>query len=290
MTLKIATRRSNLALVQTDYIKNIIEDRFGYTCEKLLVETEGDKNLNVSLDKIGGKGLFVKDIEIALLNKEADAAVHSMKDVPFELCPEFEIAAIPCREDVRDAFISADCESFFKLPYGARVGTSSLRRSAQVKLIRPDIETVPIRGNVETRINKMKSEHIDGIILAAAGLKRLGLESLITNYFDPFTFLPAVGQGALGVEVLKESESYNIFKSLDAEEVRICVEAERSFMRKLNGGCHTSLGAYAVLEGEDIFITGIFQVNGRLVKKDIRGNKWDYITIGEKLGEEILKG
>lgn len=290
LDLKIGTRKSNLAQVQADYIIALIKEKYDLVAEKLLVETEGDMKLDVSLDKIGGKGLFVKDIEIALLKGEAVAAVHSMKDVPYEISSEFEIIAMPIREDVRDAFISFDGVKFNDLPLGAKIGTSSLRRSTQIKKYRPDIETVPVRGNVETRIRKMKEENLNGIILASAGLKRLGLQDIITDYLDPFKFIPAVGQGALGIEVVKGSESSYIFKSFDNNEVRICVEAERSFMRKLNGGCHTSIGALAVIEGDEMFITGIYEVNGKLVKKELRGNKLDHIKLGVMLGEEILKG
>ena len=213
-----------------------------------------------------------------------------MKDVPFELEESFEIAAIPVREDVRDVFISMNGVKFSDLPKGAKIGTSSNRRIAQIKALRPDIETVSIRGNVQTRISKIEKEGLNGIVLAAAGIKRLNLENLITNYFDPYEFLPAVGQGALGIEIMKNSDSADIFKGLDNEDMRICVEGERSFMRKLNGGCHTSLGAYATLQGDIMNIIGTFHVNGRLVKKDVTGDKWDYRRLGETLAEKILKG
>jgi hydroxymethylbilane synthase len=288
LNLKIATRRSRLAQIQTELVIKMLGSRFKVQCEKLLMQTEGDKKIDISLDKIGGKGLFVKDIEMALLNGFADAAVHSMKDVPFDLESEFEIASVPARGDVRDVFVSADETSFFNLPEGAKIGTSSNRRCAQVKLMRPDIETIPIRGNVETRIRKMKEQGMDGIVLAAAGLKRLGLEEVITEYFDPLSFLPAVGQGALGIEVLKNSTNSEMFRKLDDENIRICIEAERSFMRRLNGGCHTSLGAYSILDGEKLYLKGIFEVGGRLVKKDIIGSKYDNIKLGEDLAEKIL--
>jgi hydroxymethylbilane synthase len=290
LNIKIATRRSKLAQIQADTVISMIKESQGIECEKLLIETEGDRKLDVSLDKIGGKGLFVKDIELALIEKRAQAAVHSMKDVPYEIGAIFELAAMPVREDVRDAFISAEGLGFKELPKGARIGTSSNRRSAQLKLLRPDIETVPIRGNVQTRIDKMGREGLDGIILAAAGLKRLGFEHMVKEYFEPSEFVPAVGQGALGIEILAESETAPVFRALDNREVRICVECERSFMRRLNGGCHTSLGAYAFIEGELIHALGIFSVGGRLVKKDITGSKWDYLRLGKELADKILKG
>lgn len=290
LSIKIATRKSKLAQVQTEFIMNLINKKHGIHSEKLLIITEGDRRLNVSLDKIGGKGLFVKDIEIALIEDRAQAAVHSMKDVPFQMDERFEIASIPIREDVRDAFISLKGISFYDLPKGSKIGTSSNRRIAQIKSIRPDMQTVPIRGNVQTRIDKIEKENLDGIVLAAAGLKRLNLEYIITNYFDPFEFVPAVGQGALGIQILKGSETASCFKSLDNEEIRLCVEAERSFMKKLNGGCHTPIGAYATLDGDTMNIVGIFYTNGKLIKKYVSGSKLDNIKLGEVLGEKILLG
>lgn len=267
----------------------MLKDGYGKESEKYLLETEGDRILNVSLDKIGGKGLFTKDIEIALLEGRADAAVHSMKDVPYEINEVFEIAAMPVREDARDVLISRDGLKLKELPEGAVIGTSSNRRTAQLKLLRPDIHTVPIRGNIQTRIDKIESEKLDGIILAAAGVKRLNLESIITEYFSPWDFVPAVGQGALGVEILKESINAQLFKSLDNAEVRMCVEAERSFMKELQGGCHSSLGAYATIEGNSLNMIGTFNVNGKLVKKDITGKKEEFIELGKALAEKILK-
>ena len=175
LNLRIATRKSKLALVQTDWIMNKVMEKYNLCCENLFIETEGDKKLDVALDKVGGKGIFVKTIEMALIDGKADAAVHSMKDVPYELNEVFEIAAIPIREDVRDVFISMKDVSFFELKKGAKIGTSSNRRSAQIELLRPDIVTVPIRGNVQTRIDKIDKEDLDGIILASAGLKRLNM-------------------------------------------------------------------------------------------------------------------
>lgn len=289
MDIKIATRKSKLAQVQTDTVCRLVEEKHGISCNKLLMDTLGDKILDVTLDKIGGKGLFVKDIETALLEGKADAAVHSMKDVPYELPEGFELAAMPIREDVRDAFVSMNGMDFYNLPNGARVGTSSIRRAKQLKIIRPDIEIVPIRGNVQTRIDKIEREKLDGIILAAAGLKRLDMECIITNYFSPEDFIPAVGQGALGIEVLKGSEHSELFKELDSLDVRHCVEAERSFMRRLNGGCHIMIGCYAKLEGDLMNITGIFEIGDRVIKKDISGNREDYLKLGNELAERILK-
>ncbi|MBV7275244.1 hydroxymethylbilane synthase [Clostridiaceae bacterium UIB06] len=288
MKLKIATRRSKLAQVQTESIMKILKEEYNVESEKLLIETIGDKRLDVALNKIGGKGLFVKEIEMALFEDEADAAVHSMKDVPFEVPEMFEIAAIPAREDVRDVFVAMNGIHFTELRKGARVGTSSNRRAAQVKLLRPDLEIVPIRGNVQTRIDKIERENLDGIILAAAGLKRLDMENIITDYFAVDGIIPAVGQGALGIEVKKNGINGDVFKKLDCEETRICVEAERSFMRTLNGDCHSTIGAYAELAGSLMNIIGIYQVGDKLVKKDISGNKENYKELGEQLAKKIL--
>ncbi|WP_333859342.1 hydroxymethylbilane synthase [Clostridium sp.] len=290
MSFKIATRKSKLALAQTDYVINLLTSKFKMQCEKVSIKTEGDRKLDVSLNKIGGKGVFVKDIEKVLMKKHAHAAVHSMKDMPNELLDFFEIIAMPVREDVRDVFISPEGISFSQLPKGALIGTSSIRRAVQIRSLRNDIEIVPMRGNIETRIRKMKEEKLDGIVLAAAGIKRLGMSEVITEYFDPLKFIPAVGQGAIGVEILKNSEYSSILSKIDNKDVRIGVEAERSFLKKLQGDCHIPVGAYSVIEGEILNITGIFQVGSRLVKKDVCGNKWDYIRLGESLGKKVLRG
>lgn len=290
MSIILATRKSKLAQVQTEKVMKLLKDKHNIDSEKLLIVTEGDKRLDVSLNKIGGKGLFVKEIELALINKEAHAAVHSMKDVPYDLPKGFKLIAMPEREDVRDAFISSNGIKISELRKGAIVGTSSIRRSAQLKLIRPDLEIVPIRGNVQTRLEKMKNQNMDGIILAAAGLKRLGMEDIITDYFDPEEFVPAIAQGALGIETIDGLEEENLFKALDNEDVRVTVEAERSFMRKLNGGCHTVIGAYSRVKDNDLYMIGIYQVGDKIVKKDVLGSIENNIELGIKLAEKIIKG
>lgn len=291
MEIIIATRKSKLAQIQADKVIDLIKEKSNIDSKKLLVVTEGDRRLDVTLDKIGGKGLFVKEIEYALLNKEAHAAVHSMKDVPFMLPEGFEIVAIPEREDIRDAFISKDNIPFEELKSGAVIGTSSIRRATMLKSIRSDLNIVPIRGNVQTRLEKMKNENMDGIILAAAGLKRLGLESIISDYFDPKIFLPAIGQGALGIEALKNGEYNSYLKKLDNKEVRMAVEAERSFMKELNGGCHSVIGIYSEIKNNDLYLLGVFDIgNGNIVKKDIVGDMSNYKELGVKLAEKIMKG
>jgi hydroxymethylbilane synthase len=289
LKIKIASRKSALAQIQTEEIMQILKFKYGIESEKYLLDTVGDRILNLSLDKIGDKGLFTKDIELALIEGRADAAVHSMKDVPFEINDIFEIAAIPVREDVRDVLVSREGLKLQELPKGAIIGTSSNRRVSQLRLLRPDIQMVPLRGNIQTRIDKIETQGLDGIILAAAGLKRLNIEYKISEYFDAQKFIPAVGQGALGIEVLKESKYISALRSLDNMDVRLCVEAERSFMRELNGGCHSSLGAYAVIEGSTMHIVGIFDVGARLIKKDISGNIDEYKELGIALAKKILQ-
>ena len=289
MELILATRKSLLAQTQTETVMKLLKDKVNMDSKKLLVVTEGDKRLDVTLDKIGGKGLFTKDIEIALLDGRAHAAVHSMKDVPYEMGEDFELVAMPEREDVRDVLVCQNGEKLSDLRKGAIIGTSSIRRAAQLKALREDINIVPIRGNVGTRLEKMKSEGMDGIVLAAAGLKRLGMEDIISDYLNPEIFVPAVSQGALGIECLKDSGYNKYFKSLDDINVRITIGAERSFMKELNGGCHSLIGAYARLQGNDMYIIGTYEVNGIIVKKDILGNKEEYVELGKKLAQKILR-
>lgn len=290
MELILATRKSALAQTQTQRVMKLLKEKSGVDSKKFLVVTEGDKRLDVSLNKIGGKGLFTKEIEIALLENKAHAAIHSMKDVPYEMGKHFELIAMPEREDVRDVLVCRNGLRLEELKKGAIIGTSSIRRAAQIKNIRNDLNIVPIRGNVGTRLEKMKNENMDGIILAAAGLKRLGMEDIITEYLNPEIFVPAVSQGALGIECLKNGKYNDYFKSLDNKDVRVTVEAERSFMRELNGGCHSLIGAYATIEGNDLYIIGTYEVNGVIVKKDILGNKEDNIELGKKLAQKILMG
>lgn len=288
MKIILATRRSLLAQAQADRVRTLLGEKLNLESEKLLIETLGDKRLDVTIDKIGGKGVFVKDVEDAILDGRAHGAVHSMKDVPFEMFEKFTIASIPEREDERDAFIGDT--SFRNLRIGAKIGTSSLRRKAQIQAIRPDIEVLPVRGNIQTRISKIETEKLDGIMLAAAGIKRMNLEHLVTDYFDPIEFVPAVGQGAIGIEAIKNSEWADIFRELDIAEERIRIEAERSYMKEMNGDCHTPIGAYSKLEKDQLYMVGIFELDGKLVKKDIHGNREDYIVLGRKLAEKIKRG
>ena len=286
--LRIATRKSALAQLQTDLIIAELERRFGVICEKVLISTKGDQMLDVTLDKIGGKGVFVKEIETALLHGDADAAVHSMKDVPADLPEGCELAAMLLRDDVRDVFISRDGIGFFDMPSGAKIGTSSRRREQQLRQLRPDIQVVPIRGNVQTRLNKLQSESLNGTILAAAGLNRLNLSAVVTDYFTPQQMIPAVGQGALGVEILSNSPHADLFRQLDHAETRRCVEAERQFMRTLNADCHAAVGAHAWLDGGLLRMIGMFEVNGDIVRREIAGSSHESTRLGQRLAESIL--
>lgn len=288
MKIIVGTRRSLLAQAQADYVIERIKKDLNFKAEKLLIETLGDKRLDVTIDKIGGKGVFIKEIEYSLLEGTSHCAVHSMKDMPFELAEPFSLSAIPVREDVTDSFIGRDGISFSDLPKNAVIGTSSIRRRVMINEMRPDIKVVPVRGNIQTRISKIESENLSGIILATAGLKRMGLENLITEKFNPETFVPAVGQGALGVETLKGSEYDEYIKELDDPIERMRIDAERSFMRRLNGGCHVPIGTYSIVENDDIYIIGMFELDGKLIRKDIRGKLEDGIKVGEKLAEKIL--
>lgn len=291
MEMILATRKSKLAQIQTDIIINLLKEKYkDVSWNKLLILTEGDKRLDVTLDKIGGKGVFIKEIERALIEKRAHGAIHSLKDVPFDVEERFIFPAIPVREDPRDAFVSLKGYTFKELNHRARVGTSSIRRGKQIKNLRPDIEIVPIRGNVQTRIDKIEKENLDGIVLAAAGLKRLGMEKIISDYFPVECIVPAVGQGALAVETLKNSDFGKFFEEIDDIDVRHAVEGERSFMRTLNGGCHTLIGAYGKVEGDDLYLLGTFNVDGHIVKKDISGKREHRIDLGKALAQKVLRG
>lgn len=287
MKLILATRKSILAQTQTDMVIEGIKNKHEVECEKLLIETLGDKILDRTLDKIGGKGLFIKEIEAALLEDKAHIAVHSMKDMPYELHEELKIAAVPEREDVRDVFISNDGTPFMELPKGAKVGTSSRRRASQLKLLREDIEIVPIRGNVQTRIRKIKELGLNGTVLAAAGLNRLDMKDVATHYFEINQMIPAIGQGALGVETRIGARSFDYVKHLDHTDTRICVEAERSFMKELKGDCQSTIGAHAKLYGDMIYMVGIYEIGGRIIKKDIEGKREEFINLGKNLAKKI---
>jgi hydroxymethylbilane synthase len=245
--LVIATRESPLALWQANHIKEKLSQIYANLSVEILgMTTEGDRILGNTLSKVGGKGLFIKELEIAMLEGKADIAVHSMKDLPVELPDGFCLAAVLDRHEIRDAFVANKYETLRDLPTGSVVGTSSLRRESQLRNIRPDIDICPLRGNVQTRLKKLDAGDYDGIILAAAGLERLGLRDRIREYLDPSQSIPAVGQGALGIECLSDREDIRqLIEVLNDTATRLCVEMERSISRNLGGSCSLPLGAYA---------------------------------------------
>ena len=251
--LIIGTRGSALALWQAQYVKNRLKNECGLDSELKIIKTQGDKILDVPLAKIGGKGLFTKELEQKLLDKEIDLAVHSLKDVPVEILPLLDLAAITEREDCRDCFLSMKYESLESLPQGARVGTTSLRRSMQIKAFRADLDTLSLRGNIQTRLEKLKNGVFDAIILAQAGVKRLGIDVKKNDmgicHIVPLDFMiPAMGQGALGIEMRKDSPYFETISRLTHKISALCVSAERSFVRELEGGCQVPIGVQAVYE------------------------------------------
>lgn len=291
--LIIATRGSMLALWQAEWIKSQIKELVpGIEIELNKIKTTGDKILDVPLAQVGGKGLFVKEIEEALLRGEADLAVHSMKDVPTEFPEGLHLPTITKREDPRDAFIAGKgIKSFNDLPQGANVGTSSLRRICQLLNRRPDLKITQLRGNVDTRIRKLDEGEFDAIILAAAGVKRLGREEKITEKIPIDVSLPAIGQGAVGIECRTDDEfTNNLLKSLDHYETSVCVRAERAFLKRLEGGCQVPIAAYARLKEGDIFIEGLVgSLDGKLlIKASMQGRPEDSEALGIELAEDLL--
>ena len=292
--ITIATRGSKLALWQAEHIRERLEDRYaGLEVELLVLKTKGDIILDVPLAKVGGKGLFVKEIEEALLSGVADIAVHSMKDVPMVLPEGLVLGAVPEREVCTDLFLSERYAALEELPAGAVLGTSSLRRQAQVLALRPDIQVAMLRGNVETRLRKMKEGQYDAIILARAGVKRLGLSATHQQDLTPPDMLPAVGQGALGVEMREDREDLReLLSFLEHRPTRLCVEAERSFLRRLDGGCQVPIAAHAVLDGDTLKLDAL--VAGTDGKNVIRGSLCTAAApeeadrMGRTLAEELL--
>jgi hydroxymethylbilane synthase len=248
--LVIATRESRLALWQAEHVKALLEQR-GHQVSLLGMTTKGDQILDKSLSKVGGKGLFVKELEVALEEGHADLAVHSLKDVPMDLPEGFALACVMEREDPRDAFVSNRHASLDDLPQGAVVGTSSLRRVVLLRSLRPDLKIEPLRGNLDTRLRKLDDGHYDGIVLAAAGLKRLGLGQRIRHVFEPEQMLPAAGQGALGIEVRAgRADLLDILSPLAHQSTWLAVSAERAVSRAMGGSCSMPLAAYATFSGE----------------------------------------
>ena len=250
----IATRESRLALWQAEYVKSLLEQR-GHAVTLLGMTTRGDQILDRSLSKVGGKGLFVKELEVALEQGQADIAVHSLKDVPMDLPEGFALACVMEREDPRDAFVSNRFASLAELPQGAVVGTSSLRRVALLRALRPDLKIEPLRGNLDTRLRKLDDGHYDAIVLAAAGLKRLGLATRIRATFEPGEMLPSAGQGALGIEVRSERQDLiDALAPLAHKPTWLAVTAERAVSRSMGGSCSMPLAAHATWSGNELTI------------------------------------
>ncbi|MBI5285964.1 MAG: hydroxymethylbilane synthase [Deltaproteobacteria bacterium] len=304
--LRIGTRGSQLALWQANWVKGCLEKRYPLLeVELVKVKTTGDKLLDVALAKVGGKGLFVKEIEEALLDCKIDLAVHSMKDVPTEIPPGLHISAITEREDPRDAFITGvrgqgvkgtgvpfTVRGFKDLPQGANIGTSSLRRTSQILNIRPDLKISQLRGNLNTRLKKLDEGQFDAIILAAAGIKRLGLESRITEYLEPDISLPAIGQGAIGIETrIDDKETNEMVAFLNHKETSACVRAERAFLKRLEGGCQVPIASYGQVGDGGLRLTGLVgEVDGgRIIKDSIAGPVDRGVDLGIGLAERLLE-
>lgn len=296
--LVIATRGSKLALWQANWIKALVEkDNPGITVELKKIRTTGDKILDVPLAMVGGKGLFVKEIEEALLKNDADLAVHSMKDVPTDLPKGLHLSAICKREDPRDAFLSRIQGPSFRiptlreLPQGATVGTSSLRRMCQLLNMRPDLKITQLRGNLDTRIRKLDEGQFDAIIVAVAGVKRLGMQERITEKLATDVSLPAIAQGAVGIECRIDDAFVNtLLKLLDHQETSVCVSAERAFLRRLEGGCQVPIAAHAVLRDNRINIDGLVgSVSGdRIIRDTLDGTPEEAELLGIRLAEKLI--
>jgi hydroxymethylbilane synthase len=288
----LGTRGSKLAVHQSEWVQARLKDLAPHVTVTLRrIQTSGDKILDVPLAKIGGKGLFVKEIEEALLSGEIDLAVHSMKDVPTELPEGLDLLCVPLREDPRDALISRDGRMFKDLPHGAKVGTSSLRRQSQLLQARPDLSIGMLRGNLDTRLKKLREGQFDAIVLAAAGLRRLGWERKITEYLAPEISLPAIGQGALGIEGRGDDLFLrSLLSGLEHAPTRTMVLAERALLHRLQGGCQVPIAAHATLNGSDVTLEGLVaSVDGKEIIRDmVRGTVADPESMGIELAERLL--
>ena len=290
--IKIGSRGSPLALWQANWIKNQLESLHSEVAvEIVIIKTSGDKIQDVPLAKIGGKGLFVKELEESMLRNEVDFAVHSMKDMPIKFPFTLCIAAVTKRENPFDALISKNDIKLDALPKGAKVGTGSLRRMSQLRHYRPDLKLVPLRGNLDTRIKKLKTEGLDSIILAAAGLIRMGWDDKISEIISHEILLPAMGQGAVGIEARKHDvDNQILLADIDDEDTHLALEAERAVVTQLEGGCNVPIGAFATIDGDNILLKGLVaSIDGKTVyKTESRGNKLNAKSIGKELGNKLL--
>jgi hydroxymethylbilane synthase len=293
MNLKIGTRESKLALTQTNFVAEIIKIIMPKAdIEICIIKTSGDIMEDISLLKMGGKGVFVKEIEDALLSNAIDLAVHSMKDVPTEIPAGLEFAAILQREDVRDILASKDNRKIEQMPRGSRIGTGSLRRASQLLAVLPDIAIIPLRGNLDTRLKKIETEKLAGVIVAAAGMKRMGFADRITQYIPVEIMLPAVGQGALGLEVrANDEELKNILAKINHASTYTEVTAERSFLRHLGGGCRLPIAALGKLEGDKLSLEGLVAdpQGSSIIRDKVQGAVFEAEELGKRLAEIILK-
>lgn len=290
--LKIATRKSPLAIWQAEFVKSKLEDIYpDLKVELVKMTTKGDQILNSPLSKIGGKSLFIKELEVGIMEGRADIAVHSMKDVPYELPQGFEIGAILERESPFDAFVSNDFNSIQDLPIGAKLGSCSLRRIVQVKAMRPDLEILDLRGNVNTRLKKLDDGEYDAIILACSGLTRLGFENRIKQDLNPDDSLPAVGQGALGIEIkANDHEISNLIKPLIHQKTQIEVNAERALNTTLQGGCSVAIGAFATSEDSKLTLSGMVGNvdSGEIIRIQETGETSKPIDLGIRAAKKLL--
>ena len=294
MKIIVGTRGSKLAVTQTNWVINKLKEKHPEVeFETKIIKTKGDLIQNVSLDKIGDKGLFVKEIEQQLIDGQIDMAVHSMKDMPSNLPKGLKFASIPKREDARDVLVLKEgYSSINDLPNGAKVATGSKRRKYQLLKHRPDLEIVPIRGNIETRIKKIETEKLDGVVLAASGLRRAGLDDKIDYYIPTDIMLPAPAQGILALEIREDDkETEKIIDSIKDDITKIQIDAERGFLIGVNGSCHIPMGAYCEIEGEKITLTGLYGdgEGKKIVVQSQVGTLADAPKIGYELAKSVLK-
>jgi len=290
--IRIATRKSQLALWQANYVSDQLQKYHpDLTVELVTMTTQGDKILDTPLAKVGGKGLFVKELETGLLEETADIAVHSMKDVPVELPDGLHLATICPREDPRDAFVSNTYKTLEELPQGATVGTSSMRRQCQISALRPDLKIKDLRGNVNTRLQKLDNGDYDAIILASAGLIRLEMGERISQFIEPHVSLPAIGQGAVGIECrLKDDRVHQLLQPLHDHKTAIRVAAERAMNHRLNGGCQVPIAGFAELNKDTLFMRGLVgEPDGsNIISGDIAGKPEDAEELGMVLADDLL--
>jgi hydroxymethylbilane synthase len=287
--IRIGTRGSKLALWQANWTKSFLETQFPTTpIELIIIQTQGDKIMDVPLAKVGGKGLFVKEIEQALLAERIDIAVHSMKDMPADIPEGLCIGAVPEGENPSDVFISRSGAPFKELPAGSVIGTSSLRRGAQLRHARADMVIQPIRGNLDTRLKKLESENFDALVLAAAGVKRLNLEHKITEYLDTTLMLPAIGQGALCVEIRKDDPIVGpMVVTMEHAHTRAIVNAERAFLKRLEGGCQVPIAGHGIIKKNTFTLTGLVaDIDGATV---IKGKKSGPVESAENVGIDLAE-